>query len=234
VTIWTEVVIAHMFWKRRGLVMQKEEIKAETQIRIRKAEYDDIDAMKKVLARAYDKEPVLNWVVVQDAKRTQRMERMFEVQLGGFDSIRHDHVFTAEQLNGIAIWYPPEPQDCWNPPPLKVLSLMPKLIAVHGLRRIRFVDSGIRIMIKHHLKNMKDPHYYLEVMGVEPTQQRKAIGTHLLQHGLRMCNEKGVPAYLETATEENVRFYQKNGFKVIEDFTLPKGPKVWTMIYEPK
>jgi hypothetical protein len=51
---------------------------------------------------------------------------------------------------------------------------------------------------------------------------------------LRMCNENGVPAYLETATEENVSLYQKNGFKVIEDFVLPKGPKVWTMVYEPK
>jgi len=214
--------------------MEREQLRTDTQVRIRKAGYDDIDTMKRVLARAYDKEPVLNWLVIQDAKRTQRRERFFEIQLGGFDSIQHDHVFTTEQLNGIAIWYPPEPQDCWNAPPLKVLSLMPKLISVHGLRKMPSIDSGIRMIVKHHLKNMKDPHYYLEVMGVEPTHQREGIGTHLLQHGLRMCNEKGVPAYLETATEENVRLYQKNGFKVIEDFVLPKGPKVWTMIYEPK
>jgi len=86
-------------------------------------------------------------------------------------------------------------------------------------------------MKKHHLK---EPHYYLNILGVDPAQQGKGIGSHIIQHGLAMCNEKGVPAYLECATEDNVRFYQKHDFKVIEDFMLPKGPKLWTMIYEPK
>jgi len=49
-----------------------------------------------------------------------------------------------------------------------------------------------------------------------------------------MCNEKAVPAYLETEPEDNVRFYEKHDFKVREEFMLPGGPKVWTMIYEPK
>jgi len=34
--------------------MEKEESKTDTQIRIRKAGHDDVDALKKVAARAFD------------------------------------------------------------------------------------------------------------------------------------------------------------------------------------
>jgi len=49
-----------------------------------------------------------------------------------------------------------------------------------------------------------------------------------------MCNERSIPAFLETATEANLGYYGQHGFKVIEDYVLPQnGPKVWTMIYDP-
>jgi len=87
------------------------------------------------------------------------------------------------------------------------------------------------MLAKHHLR---EPHYYLFAIGVDPADQGKGIGSHLVVHVLNnMCNERGLPAYLETATEENVRFYEKHDFKVREEFRLPKGPKIWTMIYEP-
>jgi len=71
-------------------------------------------------------------------------------------------------------------------------------------------------------------------MCVDPPQQGNGIGSSLLQHVLSMCNEKGVPAYLEAGTDKNLRFYQGHGFKVIEEILLPaNGPKTWPMIYEP-
>ena len=108
---------------------------------------------------------------------------------------------------------------------------MHKWISMHGIRASPSRGSGAQMLKKHHLKK---PHYYLFAVGVDPEHQGKGIGSYLVQHGLSMCNEKGVPGYLECATEKHVRFYQRHGFKVIEDFMLPKGPKVWTMIYEPK
>jgi len=39
---------------------------------------------------------------------------------------------------------------------------------------------------------------------------------------------------LETGTEENIRFYVKHDFEVIDEFFFPRGPKMWTMLYEPK
>ena len=210
--------------------MHTDNLNQNTQIQIRKAGDDDLDPIKRVLARAYDKDPVVNWFVLQDGKRTQRIEKFFEVNFKDY-AMKYDHVITTEELNGAAAWYPPEPKDCWKSSTLKNLSLIHKWISICGIRAVASRIFASLVLEKHHLKK---PHYYLFGLGVDPSQQGKGIGSHLLQFGLSMCNEKGVPAYLETETEDNVRFYEKHDFKVREEFMLPGGPRIWTMIYEPK
>jgi len=210
--------------------MEREESKTDTQIRIRKAGRNDLDTLINVLVRAYDQDPHVNWTVLKDEKRSQRMANFFEI-LVNHCGMKYDHAFTTEDLSGIAVWYPPEPRDSWRSSFLKNLILLPKWILVLGIRGMPSGMAAAKLMEKHHLKR---PHYYLAPLGVDPVHQGRGIGSHLLQHGLRMCNEKGVPAYLETGTEENIRFYMKHDFKVIEEFFFPRGPKIWTMLYEPK
>jgi len=213
--------------------MNRDMPEANSQIGIRKARHDDLDALIKVLGRAYDQEPFLDWLAVQDQKRTQRIERFFEISLRDYPStMKYDHVFTTEQLNACAIWYPPEPRDSWKAPLLRSLILMPKFISIHGIRKLPSVWRGLEIANKHHLK---EPHYYLFVVGVDPVYQGKGIGSLLIRHGLQRCNERGMPAYLETAEEELVGYYEKHAFKVTQEFLIPRaGPTVWCMIYEPK
>ena len=43
------------------------------------------------------------------------------------------------------------------------------------------------------------------------------------------------PAYVESANERNLAFYQRHGFEVVEEFTLlGKGPRVWGMWRNPQ
>jgi len=71
---------------------------------------------------------------------------------------------------------------------------------------------------KSHLLNewaRRDPsnqHWHLGPLGLLPLHQGKAIGTKLLS---RFCKEVDAclaPAYLETDTDKNVRFYRRFGF----------------------
>jgi hypothetical protein len=51
-----------------------------------------------------------------------------------------------------------------------------------------------------------------------------------MQPILDLCDREGIPAYLETETESNVRFYSKRGFKVLREITTCDGlSKVWTL-----
>jgi predicted N-acetyltransferase YhbS len=58
-------------------------------------------------------------------------------------------------------------------------------------------------------------HWHLGPVGVLPSHQGKGIGTKLLN---RFCQEVDAclaPAYLETDTYKNVRFYERFGFQVM-------------------
>ena len=62
-----------------------------------------------------------------------------------------------------------------------------------------------------------DQHWHLGPVGVLPSYQGKGIGTKLLS---RFCQEVDAclsPAYLETDSDKNVRFYERFGFEVVKE-----------------
>jgi ribosomal protein S18 acetylase RimI-like enzyme len=63
----------------------------------------------------------------------------------------------------------------------------------------------------------KEPHYYLEYLGVEPEQQGKAFGSTILRHLVNKADEEQVGCYLENANPRNIPFYQRFGFQVISE-----------------
>ena len=62
-----------------------------------------------------------------------------------------------------------------------------------------------------------DQHWHLGPVGVLPSHQERGIGTKLLS---RFCQEVDAclsPAFLETDTSKNVRFYARFGFEVVKE-----------------
>ena len=62
-----------------------------------------------------------------------------------------------------------------------------------------------------------EQHWHLGPVGVLPSHQGKGIGTKLLS---RFCQEVDAcvsPAYLETDTDKNVRFYERFGFEILKE-----------------
>jgi ribosomal protein S18 acetylase RimI-like enzyme len=90
-------------------------------------------------------------------------------------------------------------------------------------------------MDKIHKREAPGPHWYLWALGVEPGHQGQGIGSRLIQPVLARADKDGVPCYLETQTEGNVAFYQKQGFEVVSDGWVPEQEiRVWTMLREPQ
>ena len=44
----------------------------------------------------------------------------------------------------------------------------------------------------------------------------------------------GMSCYLESSKERNVPFYERFGFKVIDEIRLLRGPKMWAMWRDPR
>lgn len=59
------------------------------------------------------------------------------------------------------------------------------------------------------------PHWYLPLIGVDPSRQGQGLGSALLKAGLARCDQDGLPAYLESSNPKNVPLYERHGFEVI-------------------
>ena len=60
-----------------------------------------------------------------------------------------------------------------------------------------------------------EQHWHLGPIGVLPSHRGIGVGTALMQRFCKEVDNCSAKAYLETDLDENVRFYEKFGFKVI-------------------
>lgn len=68
--------------------------------------------------------------------------------------------------------------------------------------------------------------WYLAQLGA--VTPGRGIGTALLEH--RLAHITG-PAYLESSNQRNLALYERFGFTVIQELSLPDGgPTLWTML----
>ncbi len=75
-----------------------------------------------------------------------------------------------------------------------------------------------------------DPHWYLFVLGVEPEEQGRGVGSALLRTLTERADHERVGCYLETDKASSVRLYERHGFRVEHDETEPRlGVRFWTM-----
>ncbi|MDJ0953465.1 MAG: GNAT family N-acetyltransferase [Acidimicrobiia bacterium] len=67
---------------------------------------------------------------------------------------------------------------------------------------------------------MTEPHWYLMALGVDPDHQGRGHGSTLVRHGIERADRDGRMIYLETETEQNLDFYTRLGFDVIDEMTI--------------
>eukprot|EP01041_Mallomonas_annulata_P030478 gene30478-52615_t len=57
----------------------------------------------------------------------------------------------------------------------------------------------------------EEPHWYLSMIGVDPSHHGQGLGSALLKAGLQRCDADGLPAYLESSNPKNVPLYERFG-----------------------
>ena len=75
-----------------------------------------------------------------------------------------------------------------------------------------------------------EPHWYLPLIGVDPAQQGKGYGSALLKHALRLCDQDGTPAYLESSNPKNIPLYRRHGFEVLGTIQVGSSPPITPML----
>jgi len=187
----------------------------------------DVPALASMLARAFMDDPVAMWSCGPDALRPAVLDRFQASRLRQL--LVHEEVWTTADLACAALWAPPGHVRTSTREDIQLASglLHPRL-----LWRLPIVAKGLLDVQRHHPAD--PPHWYLAVLGTDPSAQGQGLGSAVLGPVLQRCDADGVAAYLESSKERNVDFYARHGFRVTGELRLPRGPSMWPMWREPQ
>ena len=104
-----------------------------------------------------------------------------------------------------------------------------------GLKDASRIGLAFEPMDKARKRHMQGVTYiYLAIIGVSSKYQGKGCGGKMLRSLIEISDKKRIPIYLETETDKNVSFYEKFGFKILDQITLPLIDQImWEMKREP-
>ncbi|HSK93763.1 MAG TPA: GNAT family N-acetyltransferase [Candidatus Angelobacter sp.] len=184
---------------------------------VRLARPEDVPALADVLTRAFARDPFFAYLAGDAPERNARMREAWTGILR-HASARLTETWTTDDLAGAAIWLPPG----HRPSLIDGLRMLRHMARFAGWRRLRLVSDAVEVLERHRRRHVPGPHFYLSALGVDPDRQGSGIGTDLMGPTLAACDDRGVPAYLETAVARNVLLYERVGFEVVEELILPR------------
>lgn len=168
-----------------------------------------------ILARAFRDNP-LNRAVIGDSPEERLRSNDVGMRVHLPVARAHGRVLLARQGErpaGVLVGVPPLG---W-PLPLPPFRQRLRLVFGQGWEVAKRWAEVAAILQEQHWIG---PHWYLATLGVEPALWGKGIGRRLLREWLRTVDADESRAFLETDSHENVRFYEREGFRQLREVAV--------------
>lgn len=193
-------------------------------IAVRRIDRAEVRRAAAALARAFEDDPVCRYTWPDEARRGRRAERNFAAQLGVLWTRREIHA--APSFQSVAVWAPPGQ---WTVPLTSVLRLVPPTV------RNRVSLRAVRAFVRTESLHPEEPHWHLEYLGTIPSRQGRGLGGQVLAPVLARADEQGVPVWAFSSNRENLAFYHRNGFAVLDELPFaPDGPPIFPIRRAPR
>jgi ribosomal protein S18 acetylase RimI-like enzyme len=191
----------------------------------------DRDAGATVLGRAFADYEFLRYYFPDETERHTIADTF--VFLGLSVCLKYGEAYgTSQQLEGVAGWLPPgkAPFGVWQ----VVRSVPLPVILRFGRQGAGRMQAYGRFVDDLHRKMLPAPHWYLQVIGVDPAYQGQGFSSRLLRPMLERIDGERLPCALETNIDKNVAIYRRFGFEVISEDKM-RGTAVtsFLMLREP-
>ena len=136
---------------------------------------------------------------------------------------------SSSSVRAVAIWEPPE-QGGHSPLTMVQSGLWaaPVRLGPQAYLRKRAVGHLLGAL------DGPDHSWYLNAIGVEPSEQGTGLGTALLNHMLEKIDEDALPSFLDTSVPDNLGYYERFGFRVTAEAVLPNRIPLWGMTRPPR
>jgi GNAT superfamily N-acetyltransferase len=193
----------------------------QSEVTARPATAADADAVAATLARAFHDDPLICFLLRDEARRPAAMPKLFKMlfKLG----LPHGACDVTTGHEAVALWRPP---GAWHIPFHQYITNGAAFIDIFGLGGALQVMGAMDVIEKRH---PHEPHWYLQVLGTDPARQGKGYGGVAIRRQLALADAAGKPCYLESSKDSNIPIYKSFGFEVTGELTLPNGPTIWPM-----
>jgi len=193
---------------------------------VRTLSRSDYPSARETLTRAFHDYNLMVYAAPGDQRRLRGAAAVY----GGIlaDAFRRGEVYALENCAGIACWLPPgcDVPNFWQQVRAGMLTI-PLHFGPRGFARLVDYDNVARRL--HH-EHAPMPHWYLAAIGVVPERQGQGIASALMRPMLERADAEGMPCYLDTHLPQNVRLYERHGFRIAEHVGPGKHPiPVWAM-----
>lgn len=187
----------------------------------RPATPDDVAALTRALAAAFEDDPIFGWLLPDEGRRYGKLLRFFALEIGDI-VLPMGTVWTSPDRTGACLELPP---GRWRMP-LRTQALhAPRFTAVFG----RSLPRAAAVITKMERRHLREPHIYVPYVGVTPEAQGAGLGTRLLRRSMERADAQRLPTYLEATSEQNAALYGRLGFEHLGAFTVLDSPPLWPM-----
>jgi len=198
-----------------------------------KVQKRDIVRASKVLADAFQRDPVWNKIYEGESDIEKRFRALFE---GGVRyCLKYGEVYApSEDLEGVIGLVPGEYADTtwWRAIRSGTMSVGMRM-GLNTAKKVRTVFKPITEDRHEHMAG--HTFLYVLVFGVATEMQGKGFGRKLIGAAIEKSEREGLLLYLETSEEENIKMYEHFGFRLLKTVTIPiVDLPMWEMVREPK
>lgn len=178
----------------------------------------DADKASATLVASFVSDPVMRWIFDKPQAYLTGFPR-FAAALHG-PAYDHDMTFQVDDHAGVAIWLPPGVEGDSD----GVLAAVQEKVAPEKLPEMFEIATQVGEAHPDY------PHWYLAWLAVDPARQNEGLGARLMKHALKIVDESGLPAWLESPNPRNIPFYERHGFEIVGRTETATAPPVHWML----
>ena len=189
---------------------------------IKSATADDEAAVISVMTLAFVTDPVARYFYPNPREYLANFPRL-ALAIGG-KAFANGSAHYAEGFAGAALWLPP------GVSPNEELAMA----TVQETISERLHADVFAILEQMGAAHPKELHWYLWMIGTDPTSQGEGYGSALMRHTLASCDRDKRLAYLESSNPRNLSLYLRHGFELIGTIQVSGCPPIFPMLRKPR
>ncbi len=182
---------------------------------IREIETSEINKVKDFMVDSFLDTEIFSFIIKEEKRRKNFLDVLMKNTLK--EGIRYGKVYITDNAKAVSVWVNSSfKKDVFSAIDSAFLNLhLTKEEKERFLEYVQYKNTTRDIVIKD------NEYWMLSLICVAKEFQQKGYGTALLKYGANITKRTRRPCFLETHSKEGTKLYQKIGYKLVSETTIP-------------